>query len=287
MFSLHIPLPLKCVLNNKAFFCSPFAEVCPRFFVSSPLPVYFYHGIIYSFPLISSLALLVSFPFISLTSPSHFRSSSYCLTQWAGCTKALASQKSEARLLSSKYRKTLYSRCTYVRAKIANASNNVRLNSLYPLSRSYIVSPPASGWYSSNLFGGQRRYIYTSLAYRPIHMDRPDLQIDLVWRACTFEVITGNAFKGKQGLSQNDSPRWDTPYESVAKLQAVCREEQWRYMFLMFWVIISNMPLVPGMFLFSVLDVFTWGNGLLDWNISHHMHVRGINSSCIAIRRWY
>jgi hypothetical protein len=31
-------------------------------------------------------------------------------------------------------------------------------------------------------------------------------------------------------------------------------------MFLMFWIIISNMLLVPGMFFFSAVDVFTLGN---------------------------
>ena len=173
MFSLHISLcPWNVSSITRHFSVRHLQKFVLDFFVSSPLPVYFYHGIIYSFPLISSLALLVSFPFISLTSPSHFRSSSYCLTQWAGCTKALASQKSEARLLSSKYRKTLYSRCTYVRAKIANASNNVRLNSLYPLSRSYIVSPPASGWYSRNPLARPPEKIYTSLTGQSIWTGR-------------------------------------------------------------------------------------------------------------------
>jgi len=134
MFSLHIPLPLKCVLNNKAFFCSPFAEICPWFFCLFSSSSLFLpgHYLLLSTYFLLGITRFHLFPWLLL------RIFDRVVIAWHSelAVQVLASQKSEARLLSSKYRKTLYSRRTYVRAKIANASNNVRLNSLYPLSLS-------------------------------------------------------------------------------------------------------------------------------------------------------
>jgi len=76
-------------------------------FVSSPALVYFFLGV------------LLPFHLFSLTSPSHYRSSTITSnSELAACTCILASQKSETNAtISSKYRKTLYSPSTYVRAK--------------------------------------------------------------------------------------------------------------------------------------------------------------------------
>ena len=83
-------------------------------FVSSPALVYFFLGV------------LLPFHLFSLTSPSHYRSSTITSnSELAACTCILASQKSETTPISSTYRKTSYN-STRVRTyeqKIEIASN--------------------------------------------------------------------------------------------------------------------------------------------------------------------